>query len=104
LKTALPAAVSGRIHDDAHAFAALLAQGAESPVQVFERRILPIFKSPGPSCCLDRHLSGVDLKNYSHPSREKAFLSPRDPGMTDLAKPESSRILSGSAWEGRGPR
>jgi hypothetical protein len=64
-----------------------------TPAQVFERRILPIFKSPKPSSCVDCHLSGVDLKNYIHPSHEKTFLSLRDQGMIDLAKPEESRIL-----------
>lgn len=72
---------------------ALQAQDVETPAQVFERRILPIFKSPGPSSCLDCHLSGVDLKNYIHPSHEKTFLSLRDQGLIDLAKPEASRIL-----------
>src|SRR5207237_1243437 len=49
-----------------------------SPQQVFERRILPIFKSPEPSSCLQCHLSGVDLKNYILPSHEKTFASLRD--------------------------
>jgi len=72
---------------------ALLLQGEATPAQVFEKRILPIFKSPKPSSCVDCHLSGVDLKSYIHPSHEKTFLSLRDQGMIDLAKPEESRIL-----------
>ncbi len=71
----------------------LAAQDVATPAQIFERRILPIFKSPKPSSCVECHLSGVDLKNYLHPSHEKTFLSLRDQGMIDLAKPEASRIL-----------
>jgi hypothetical protein len=61
--------------------------------QVFEKRIMPIFKSPNPSSCVQCHLSGVDLKNYILPSSEKTFLSLRDQGLIDLAKPEDSKIL-----------
>src|SRR5579872_7498293 len=61
--------------------------------QVFERRIVPIFKSPDPSSCVQCHLSGVDLKNYILPSSEKTFLSLRDQGLVDLDKPENSKIL-----------
>src|SRR5213080_2142254 len=64
-----------------------------TPAQIFEKRILPIFKSPQPSSCVDCHLAGVDLKNYILPSHEKTFLSLRDQGMIDIAKPEESRIL-----------
>lgn len=61
--------------------------------EVFERRILPIFKSPDPSSCAECHLAGVDLKNYILPSHEKTFLSLRDQGLVDLEKPEESKIL-----------
>src|SRR5687768_13784971 len=64
-----------------------------TPAQIFEKRILPIFKSPQPSSCIDCHLSGVDLKNYILPSHEKTFLSLRDQGMIDLDRPGESRIL-----------
>jgi hypothetical protein len=64
-----------------------------SPQEVFERRILPIFKSPNPSSCTQCHLAGVDLKNYILPSSEKTFLSLRDQGLIDLDQPEQSKIL-----------
>jgi hypothetical protein len=64
-----------------------------TPEQVFERRILPIFKSPNPSSCVQCHLSGVDLKNYILPSSDKTFLSLRDQGLIDLKEPASSKIL-----------
>ena len=64
-----------------------------TPKEVFERRILPILKSPDPSSCAQCHLAGVDLKNYILPSHEKTFLSLRDQGLINLAKPEDSKIL-----------
>jgi len=64
-----------------------------SPQEVFERRILPIFKSPNPSSCTECHLAGVDLKNYILPSHEKTFLSLRDQGLVDLDDPADSKIL-----------
>lgn len=61
--------------------------------EVFERRILPIFKSPNPSSCTQCHLAGVDLKNYILPSHEKTFLSLRDQGIIDFDNPDDSKIL-----------
>ena len=73
--------------------AALPATHAADPKEVFERRILPIFKSPNPSSCTECHLSGVDLKNYILPSHEKTFLSLRDQGLIDFENPADSKIL-----------
>ena len=69
--------------------------GAEpdSAQTVFERRLMPIFKSPNPSSCTQCHLAGVQLKNYILPSHEKTFLSLRDQGLIDLTQPEESKIL-----------
>ncbi len=61
--------------------------------EIFTRRILPIFNSPQPSSCVQCHLAGVDLKNYILPTHEKTFLSLRDQGLVDLAKPADSKIL-----------
>ncbi|HEY7425327.1 MAG TPA: hypothetical protein VH682_13935 [Gemmataceae bacterium] len=69
------------------------AEAAETSAQIFERRILPIFKSPNPSSCTQCHLAAVDLKNYILPSHEKTFLSLRDQGLIDLDNPEKSKIL-----------
>ena len=52
----------------------------DSPEDVFKQRIMPIFKSPKPSSCVQCHLSGLDLKNYILPSHEKTFVSLRDQG------------------------
>jgi hypothetical protein len=67
---------------------------ADDPAKVFETRILPIFKSPNPSSCVQCHLAGVDLKNYILPSAERTFRSLRDQGLIDLTAPEKSKILT----------
>jgi hypothetical protein len=74
--------------------AAFPVRAAEpTPQEVFEKRILPIFKSSNPSSCTQCHLAGVDLKNYILPSHEKTFLSLRDQGLINLDRPEESKIL-----------
>ena len=67
--------------------------GDPSPRQVFEKRILPIFRSSDPSSCVQCHLAGVELKNYILPSHEKTFQLLRDQGLIDLDQPEKSKIL-----------
>lgn len=68
--------------------------GAEpAPAEIFNQRILPIFRSPNPSSCVECHLAGVDLKNYIRPSHEETFLSLRDQGLVDIENPRASKIL-----------
>jgi hypothetical protein len=70
-----------------------VADGDPKPSEIFEKRIMPIFKSPNPSSCTQCHLAGVDLKNYILPSHEKTFISLRDLGLINLDRPEDSKIL-----------
>lgn len=70
------------------------AESTVSPTEVFNARIMPIFRSPEPSSCVQCHLSSVDLKNYILPSSTKTFLSLRDQGMIDLKTPAKSKILT----------
>lgn len=70
------------------------ANSTVSPTEVFNARIMPIFRSPQPSSCVQCHLSSVDLKNYILPSSTKTFLSLRDQGMIDLETPAKSKILT----------
>lgn len=65
-----------------------------TPAEVFEKRIVPIFKSPNPSSCVQCHLSGVDLKDYILPDADKTFRSLRDQGLIDLDNPEKSKIVT----------
>ncbi len=60
---------------------------------IFQRRILPIFQSAKPSSCTECHLSGVDLKEYIHPSQEKTFAALVQGGLIDVKTPLESKIL-----------
>ena len=44
-------------------------------LQLFEERIMPIFKSPNPSSCVQCHLSSVDIKDYILPSHTDTFIA-----------------------------
>jgi hypothetical protein len=67
---------------------------AASAADVFEQRIMPIFRSPQPASCVQCHLAAVDLKDYILPSHEQTFASLRDQGLINLAEPENSKILT----------
>ena len=64
-----------------------------SALEIFENRIMPIFKSPNPSSCVQCHLAAVDLKDYILPSSDQTFASLREQGLIDLEAPEKSEIL-----------
>lgn len=64
-----------------------------SPEDLFNARILPIFKSPNPSSCVQCHLSSVDLKDYILPSSEQTFASLRAQELVNVDAPEKSKIL-----------
>jgi hypothetical protein len=73
------------------------AEDAGSPpkaLELFEQRIMPIFRSPQPSSCVQCHLASVDLKDYILPSHERTFVSLRDQGLIDINHPEKSKILT----------
>ena len=70
------------------------ATDAPTPLELFDQRIMPIFRSTQPSSCVQCHLAAVDLKNYIMPSHEKTFVSLRDQGLIDLKNPETSKILT----------
>lgn len=70
-----------------------VSSSGATPLEFFEQRIMPIFKSPQPASCIQCHLSAVDLKDYILPSHEQTFVSLRDQGIIDLAKPGDSTIL-----------
>lgn len=77
---------------------AAIASGEEpiavKPLDLFEQRIMPIFRSPQPASCTQCHLAGVSLKDYILPSHEQTFVSLRDQGLIDLADPKKSKILT----------
>ena len=70
-----------------------LAASDSSPEDLFNARIMPIFKSPNPSSCVQCHLSSVDLKDYILPSSEQTFASLHAQELVDVDAPEKSKIL-----------
>jgi hypothetical protein len=74
---------------------AFAQDGADpQPLELFNQRIMPIFRSDHPSSCVQCHLSAVDLKNYILPSQEQTFVSLRDQGLVDMEHPAESKILT----------
>lgn len=65
-----------------------------TPQEIFNQRIMPIFRSEKPSSCVQCHLAAVDLKNYILPSQEQTFVSLRDQGLIDMEHPAESKILT----------
>jgi len=55
----------------------------ESALELFEKRILPIFPAKRLSSCTECHLSGVELKDYIQPDQEKTFASLVNAGLVD---------------------
>ncbi len=62
-------------------------------LRLFHTRIMPIFRSPNPSSCVQCHLASVELKDYILPSHEQTFISLRDQGLINLDAPQESKIL-----------
>ncbi|WLD11799.1 hypothetical protein [Planctellipticum variicoloris] len=60
---------------------------------LFDKRIVPILKSPNPSSCAECHLSGVDLKDYIRETQTETFAALVKGGLVDLKKPEASKLL-----------
>lgn len=74
---------------------AVAQEDRSSPaLELFEQRIMPIFKSPNPSSCVQCHLSSVDLKDYILPSHTDTFIALRENGLIDIESPERSKILT----------
>ncbi|MDV6030304.1 MAG: hypothetical protein F9B45_09390 [Phycisphaera sp. RhM] len=73
-----------------------LVQASEptTALQLFEERIMPIFRSPNPSSCVQCHLSSVDIKDYILPSHIDTFIALRGDGLVDVKAPEQSKILT----------
>ncbi|GAB5407130.1 MAG: hypothetical protein Aurels2KO_53610 [Aureliella sp.] len=65
----------------------------DSAADLFEQRIVPIFKSQEPSSCVQCHLSSVDLKDYIRPSASDTLRSLRAAGLVDVDAPKQSKIL-----------
>ena len=67
---------------------------AESALEIFRRRILPIFKAQKPSSCTECHLAGVELHDYIRPDQEQTFALLVEAGMIDVQRPDDSKLLA----------
>ena len=65
----------------------------DESIKIFNERILPIFRSPNPSSCVECHLSGVDLKDYLADSPAETFAALVKQKLVDVEHPEKSKIL-----------
>jgi len=65
----------------------------ERALELFQRRITPILRSPKPSSCAECHLSGVDLKDYIGESQEATFAALKSAGLIDIDRPDESKLL-----------
>lgn len=65
----------------------------DAALELFQRRISPIMKSPNASSSSECHLSGVDLKNYIGDSQEETFAALRDAGLIDVERLDESKLL-----------
>lgn len=69
------------------------ASAADSALQIFEKRIVPILNAKRPSSCTECHLSGVELKDYIFPEQDKTFAALVAGGMIDTKNPAKSKLL-----------
>lgn len=67
---------------------------ASQPSEIFESRIMPIFRSSKPSSCIQCHLASVDLKDYILPSHQETFVALERAGLIDRKNPSKSKILN----------
>lgn len=67
---------------------------APQPSEIFESRIMPIFRSSKPSSCIQCHLASVDLKDYILPSHQETFVALEQAGLIDRKNPSQSKILN----------
>jgi hypothetical protein len=66
---------------------------ADSSRALFERRVLPLFRSSQPSSCAECHLGGVSLQQFVAPTETETFRRMREQGLINLARPHNSRVL-----------
>lgn len=77
---------------------ALPAECAESPGELFERRIAPLLAEDQPKGCNQCHLAGVDLSSFVRDDACESMACLREDGLVNLRSPEDSVVL---AWIGR---
>lgn len=65
----------------------------ESPGELYERRVAPLFSADNPSTCSQCHAGGVDLAAFLRPDACESMACLQDLGLVDLEHPERSVLL-----------
>lgn len=78
-------------------FAPLVLAGlvrAESPSEIYQRRVIPLLRSDASSSCSECHLRGVHLKEFLYEDQQRTFAELRSRGWIDMEHPDRSKLLS----------
>lgn len=67
---------------------------AESPSEIYQRRVIPLLRSDTSSSCSECHLGGVNLKEFLYEDQQRTFAELRSRGWIDVEHPERSKLLS----------
>lgn len=71
---------------------------ATQSLELFERKIEPLFSDDHPSTCSQCHLPGVDLQAFARGSACETYACLSEQGLVDTEVPQDSLVLS---WIGR---
>ena len=66
---------------------------ADSPVEIYQRRVIPLLQSSKASSCSDCHLQGVKLDDFLTSDPKATFASLRARGWIDIDNPDQSKLL-----------
>lgn len=67
---------------------------AESPSEIYQRRVIPLLRSEASSSCSECHLRGVHLKEFLYEDQQRTFAELRSRGWIDVEHPDRSKLLS----------
>lgn len=66
---------------------------AESPSEIYQRRVIPLLQSAKASSCSECHLQGVKLDDFLTSDPKASFASLRARGWVDTKNPSESKLL-----------
>lgn len=66
---------------------------ADTPAEIYQRRVVPLLQSSKASSCSECHLHGVKLDDFLTTDPKKSFASLRTRGWIDIDHPSESKLL-----------
>lgn len=66
---------------------------ADTPAEIYQRRVIPLLQSSKTSSCSECHLQGVKLDDFLTSDPKKSFASLRSLGWIDVDHPSESKLL-----------